>query len=48
MSLYQGDFEQVGHELASYTNGFKDFTILANVPYGHQSARFQRQSTRDT
>ena len=35
MSLYHGDFEQIGHELAYLTNGFEDFTLLANVPYGH-------------
>ena len=34
MSLYQGDFETIGHELATYTDGFKDFTLLMNVPYG--------------
>ena len=35
MSLYQGDFETIGHELAKRTNGFEDFTLLMNVPYGH-------------
>ena len=34
MSLYHGDFENIGHELAAYTNGFEDFTLLMNVPYG--------------
>ena len=48
MSLYHGDFEQIGHELASLTDGFKDFTLLMNIPYGHQSAQAQRHSSRDT
>lgn len=48
MSLYHGDFETIGHELASLTNGFEDFTLLMNVPYGEQSARFQRTNVRDT
>ena len=48
MSLYQGDFETIGHEIAARTNGFEDFTLLMNVPYGIQSARAQRQSNRDT
>ena len=38
MSLYHGDFEKIGQELAAKTNGFKDFTLLMNVPYGHQSS----------
>lgn len=48
MSLYHGDFETVGHELALITNGFKDFTLLMNVPYGHQSAVAMRHEVRDT
>ena len=48
MSLYQGDFETIGHELAHNTNGFKDFTLLMNVPYGRQSATYQGTSVRDT
>lgn len=48
MSLYHGDFEAIGHELASYTDGFKDFTLLMNVPYGDQSAKYQKTSVRDT
>ena len=34
MSLYHGDFEKIGHELAVKTNGFEDFTLVMNVPYG--------------
>lgn len=48
MSLYHGDFEQIGHELAVLTDGFKDFTVIANIPYGHQSAQYQKHSVRDT
>ena len=48
MSLYHGDFESIGHELAVHTEGFKDFTLLANIPYGHQSATYQRHTVRDT
>ena len=39
MSLYHGDFEKIGHELAVKTNGFEDFTLLMNVPYGEQSSK---------
>ena len=39
MSLYHGDFEQIGHQLAERTDGFRDFTLLMNVPYGYQSSR---------
>ena len=48
MSLYHGDFEQIGHQLAEKTNGFKDFTLLMNVPYGHQSSRAQKTTVKDT
>ena len=48
MSLYHGDFEQIGHQLAERTNGFKDFTLLMNVPYGHQSSRAQKTTVKDT
>ena len=48
MSLYHGDFEKIGHQLAERTNGFKDFTILTNVPYGVQSATAQKTSVYDT
>ena len=35
MSLYHGDFERIGGELSAKTDGFKDFTLLTNVPYGY-------------
>ena len=48
LSLYHGPFDRVGRQLAPLTNDFKDFTLLANIPYGHQSAEKQRQSVTDT
>lgn len=37
VSLYHGDFEKVGEELLGRTDGFRDFTLLGNIPYGVQS-----------
>lgn len=34
MSVYQGDFQTIGTKLADLTDGFKDFSIVTNVPYG--------------
>jgi len=34
LSLYHGDFETIGVKLADKTNGFEDFSIITNVPYG--------------
>jgi hypothetical protein len=48
MSLYHGDFNTIGAKLAPLTDNFKDFSIVTNVPYGHQSAVKQRMSARDT
>jgi Fe-S cluster assembly scaffold protein SufB len=47
VSLYHGDFEKVGNQLIERTEGLKDFTLLANIPYGVQSAEKQHQSTKD-
>ena len=47
MSLYHGDFEKVGNQLIERTEGLKDFTLLANIPYGVQSVEKQHQSTKD-
>jgi hypothetical protein len=35
MSLYHGDFEKIGKQLAPLTDNFKDFTMLSNIPYGY-------------
>jgi hypothetical protein len=35
LSLYHGDFEKVGKQLAPITSNFKDFTLLSNIPYGY-------------
>jgi hypothetical protein len=37
LSLYHGDFEQIGSRLVDTTDGLRDFTLIANVPYGIQS-----------
>ena len=42
MSVYHGDFQDVGHKLAHVTDQFKDFSIITNVPYGIQSHIKQR------
>lgn len=34
VSLYHGDFERIGEELLDRTDGLRDFTLLANIPYG--------------
>jgi len=47
VSLYHGDFEKVGNQLIERTEGLKDFTLLANIPYGVQSVEKQHQSTKD-
>lgn len=48
LSLYQGDFQSIGTQLYQLTDNFKDFTIVTNPPYGHQSAEKQRMSRNDT
>lgn len=47
-SLYHGDFEKIGDLLQEKTDGFKDFTLLTNIPYGVQSREKQHTSIRDT
>ncbi|CDW76469.1 UNKNOWN [Stylonychia lemnae] len=47
LSLYQGDFQSIGSQLASLTENFQDFTILTNVPYGEQSKEKQRHTDTD-
>ena len=47
LSVYHGDFQLIGHRLADLTNGFEDFSILTNVPYGVQSKEKQRQTDTD-
>ena len=37
LSLYHGDFNNIGLRLANLTNNFEDFTMIMNVPYGVQS-----------
>jgi len=37
LSLYHGSFDKIGHKLGQLTNGFEDFSIITNVPYGEQS-----------
>lgn len=47
VSVYHGDFQDIGYKLAEATDSFKDFTILTNVPYGVQSHAKQRQTDTD-
>jgi len=42
LSVYQGDFQEIGYKLAETSNNFEDFQILTNVPYGVQSSEMQR------
>ena len=48
LSLYHGDFSIIGTRLKLLTNNFEDFTLLMNVPYGHQSQEKQHKDVRDT
>ena len=41
LSIYHGDFEQIGVKLADKTNGFENFSIITNLPYGKQSEQKQ-------
>ena len=34
LSLYHGDAIKVGDQLADLTDGFKDFSLITNIPYG--------------
>jgi len=46
LSLYQGAFTDIGPIMAELTNGFEDFSIMSNIPYGVQSRNNQGNFSR--